>query len=362
MKTRRHLSFGSTPSFQNLYEEINKLTDNKGRLAYANYDPSLGEPPTEAQIDLLQNYKVDMPTLTFKGSEKLHGENMAVCYSKGELWVQGRNHIRTLLGDQNGMAQFVEDTKGEWLTLFKQIVNMYDEVNLSTSTIVIDCEWAGGSIQKGNAACSGTDKGAYIFDYCRVVSNDTGDTHYKSTESLVTPQGKSIYLLNSFGTYTLTLDFNKPDECEEKLENLALTIEENSPIAKYFNKPDNVGEGVYLWGIYNVTPTRLKAKGEKHGGKPKVKKTNGHGLPNNVKAKLQTLADKLTPVWRITQAITETEATEKKHIGLILKWVMEDIQKEEQPALEDANIEFKQVQGFVVSIVKDYYSDTLKGC
>ena len=73
MSVRRHLNFGSTPSFQNLYKEINKLTDNKGRLAYANYDPSLGEPPTEEQVELLQNYKCVMPTITFTGSEKLHG-------------------------------------------------------------------------------------------------------------------------------------------------------------------------------------------------------------------------------------------------------------------------------------------------
>jgi len=360
MSTRRHIGFGSTPNFQNLYKEVNRLTDNKGRLAYANYDPSLGEPPTEAQIELLQNYKVDMPTITFKGSEKLHGENMAVCYSQGEMWVQGRNHIRTLLGDQNGMAQFVESTRDEWLKLFMQIVHQ-EEMDDQDHTIVIDCEWAGGSIQKGNAACSGTDKGAYIFDYCRVVPNDTDESQYKSTKDLNIPIDKSIYLMNSFASYEATLDFNKPQDCEETLNQLALTIEENSPIAKFFNKSDNVGEGVYLWATYNGQVLRLKAKGLKHGGKPKVKKTNGHSLSDDQKATMEALADKLTPEWRLTQAITETEATEQKHIGKVLKWVMQDIVKEEQPTLEAAGIEFKQVQGFVVDITKDYYFDSLKG-
>ena len=90
MSVRRHLGFGSTPSFKNLYIEVLRNTDNKGRLPYANFDPSLGEPPTEEQVELLKTYKPTMPILTFTGSEKLHGENMAVCYSQGELWDQGQ--------------------------------------------------------------------------------------------------------------------------------------------------------------------------------------------------------------------------------------------------------------------------------
>jgi len=102
MKIRRHIKFPDTPWFNKVYIEINKVTDNKARLVYANYDPSPGKPPTEEQIKKLQNYKTNLPILTFTGSEKLHGENCAVCLSNGEMWVQGRKHIRTLLDDQNG--------------------------------------------------------------------------------------------------------------------------------------------------------------------------------------------------------------------------------------------------------------------
>jgi hypothetical protein len=359
MSTRRHIGFGSTPSFSNLYNDVKKLTDRNGRLAYANYDPTLGEPPTPAQIELLQNYKVDMPTLTFTGSEKLHGENMAVCLSNGELWVQGRNHVRTLLGDQNGMAQFVEDTKDEWVDLLYQLANTWD-TDVTTHTIVIDCEWAGANIQKGNAACSGTPKGAYIFDYCRIVNNENNESEYKRTDTLSTPEDIPIYLMSDFTKYEITLDFNNQDKCEQLLADLALQIENNSPIAKFFDKPDNVGEGVYLWSTYNNEVLRLKAKGEKHGGKPKEKKPNGHTLSDSKKEELAILADKLTPVWRINQAITETEATEKKHIGKILEWIKNDILKEEIQTLESTQTELKQVQGFIVEIVKNYYFNSLK--
>lgn len=360
MSVRRHLGFGSTPNFPNLYKEVQRNTDNSGRLAHANYDPSLGISPTDAQIELLQNYQCEMPLITFRGSEKLHGENMAVCYSQGEVWVQGRNQVRTILGDQNGMAAFVEKTKQQWVQLSLLLADKYN-ISLATHTIVIDCEWAGGNIQKGNAACSGTAKAAYIFDFCRIVNNDTDESQYKSTKGLTIPADTSIYLMSSFDSYSVLLDFNDPLACETALKALAESIEDDSSIAKHFDKPDNVGEGAYLWALHSGKVYRLKAKGEKHGGKPKEKKTSKKTLTDDEKEALETLADKLTPVWRITQAITETNSTERKHVGEVIKWVIADIAKEEAPALADANIELKQVNGFVASIVKDYFFDHIKG-
>ena len=360
MSVRRHLKFPDTPNWHNFYKQISASLVTADRLAYANYDPSLGEPPTEAQKELLQSYKPNMPTLTFTGTEKLHGENMAVCYSKGEIWVQGRTQVRTLLGDQNGMALFVETIKDTWLDLFNQISCMY-KVDTDLFTIVLDCEWAGGNIQKGNAACSGTDKGAYIFDHCRVINNDTSETHFKDTRSLNIPEGKSIYLMSSFGSYELVLDLNSPLKCEEDLKALALQVEEHSPIAKYFDKPNNVGEGVYLTCFIDNTLLRLKTKGTKHGGKPKqprVPKTTA--TPEEVKH-LESIADKVTPEWRLNQAITETNATERKHLGQVIKWVIADIAKEEEPILVEEKIELKNLNRYISVIVKDYYFDSIKG-
>ena len=345
MSNVRHLGFGSTPTFANLYKEVARHTDNSGRLAYAKYDPSLGEPPTEAQKELLQNYKVEMPVLTFKGSEKLHGENMAVCYSNDELWIQGRNHVRTVSEDQNGMAAFVEQTRSTWMQMVN-LLSSRDSVNTSTHTIVFDCEWAGGNIQKGNAACSGVDKGAYLFDYYRVVSNeDDADQVLHSTQGVgYRPHG--IYNMAAFGALEVTLDFNKPEECEDTLKKIATVFEEHSPIAEHFEKPDNVGEGVYFYCMAAGThPTyRLKTKGMKHGGKPKIPR-EPHRLPSDAEViAIDVLANALTPEWRLSQAIDETKATEMKHIGEVIKWVMTDIHKEEQPAIEAASIPLKLAQ------------------
>ena len=360
MSVRRHISFGSTPNWRNCYAEVKAAQDSAGRLAYANYDPSLGIPPTDEQKELLQSYQPVMPTILFKGSEKLHGENMAVCYSQGEIWVQGRNHIRTVLGDQNGMAAFVEKTKRRWDHIFEELAQVY-RINTYEYTIVIDCEWAGGNIQKGNAACSGADKGAYIFDYFRVVNNDTDERQAYSTAGLTVFPEDSIYLMSSFGSYELLLDFNNPEECEQLLNNLVKDIEDNSPIAHYFNKPENVGEGLYLYGSDGNCTYRLKAKGEKHGGKPKEPRKPKQATSPEEVEKLTAIADKVTPTWRLTQAITEVNATEPKHLGEVIKWVIADIAKEELPVLIEADVELKNLSRYISAIVKAYYFDSIKG-
>jgi len=355
---KRHIGFGSTPNFSNFYKELQHHTDPEGRLAYANYDPSLGEPPTEEQKIKLNEYKPHMPTLTFIGSEKLHGENMAVCYTNQELWTEARNYIRTILEDQNGMAMFVESTREIWLGLINQLAEMHN-INTTTHTIAINMEWAGGNIQRGNAACSGTDKATYIFDYFQVIDNATEERQYLSTENLQIPLNCNIYLMRNFGTYSITLDLNNPKECEKQLQELALNIEENSPIAKYFNKPDNVGEGVYLW-CKNNTMLRLKAKGEKHGGKRKSPKPPKQKLTDEESKHLAAIAAKVTPVWRITQGITEVNATEKKHVSKVIKWVLNDVAKEESPLLIEEKIELKSISKYVATEVRNYFFDYLK--
>ena len=340
-----HYGFGATPRFSNLYKTIKSTT----QYHYAMNNNINFEDPTIEQLEILEN--VQLPILTFTGSEKLHGENMAVCYLDGNIYCQGRNRVVTMDNDQNGMAQFVENHKAVFEQMFKSAAAAPGE------TIVLDGEWAGGNIQKGNAACSGIGKAFFMFDYYRIINLDGEETLQVNKFSSIS---NGIYLMKSFSSLRLTLDFNKPKECEDALLALALSIEENSPIAKYFYKPDNVGEGAYLWCVSSDHPTyRLKTKGEKHGGKPKTKREHSGPTSEEV-TKLTAIAEQLTPVWRINQAISETGATTMKSMGAVMKWVSQDILKEEMPTILSSGFEFKQLQKYTSKIVKDYFIDYLK--
>jgi len=355
---RRHLHYGSIPNWPNFYKQVARMSDNQARYDYASYDPTLGEKPTEAQAKLLQEFKPDMPTIELFGSEKLHGENMAVCYSSGEIWVQGRNSIRTVLGDQNGMAQFVEQHKSTFQTIFDEVAETcYLDTN--EVTIVLDGEWAGGNIQRGNAACSGTDKAFYLFDLCRIISNETGEVQSYVSTFGIEHKDHFIYNLAEFGRYNITLDLNDKEGSYTKLEELMLSIEEKSPIAAFFDKPNNVGEGVVFHCVVNDEVLRLKVKGEKHGGKPKTPKDPKRSLTSEQAELLDNMASRVTPVWRLTQAITETNATEMKHMGEVIKWVLKDIVKEDLDLLTEASISLKDARAFIVPIIRDYYTNYL---
>ncbi len=354
---KRHLGFGSTPNFKNLRYTLeshaiyNWLADN-------GYDPV--EEMAKEELPVSVEYmKLDLPILTFTGTEKVHGTNMAVCLTGNDVWVQNRNKIVTpgKDTDQDGMAQYVADNLKAWTRLLYVIV-ADGRIDLSTHTIVIDCEWAGGKIMNGNASCSGTDKAAYIFKYFRVVSNKDDSSEYFPFVYNVNAE-EGMYKLSSFGLSALTIDFNDPEKAIADLKILAEHVEDNSEIAKFYGKLDNVGEGVYLTAWHGDELLRLKTKGDKHGGKPKVKRENYTVITDKDAKAIDDLAQTVTPEWRLNQAIRETGATSEKHTGLVIKWMIDDIRKEEEPTMREAGLEFKQIQGTVVSIIKEYFFDSL---
>ena len=106
---------------------------------------------------------------------------------------------------------------------------------------------------------------------------------------------------------------------------------------------------------------RLKAKGEKHGGKPKTPRQPKVPMTDEQSILYTKLANDVTPVWRISQAITETGATEMKHVGTVIGWIMQDIIKEELDFLVANNVSMKDINRFITPIIKDYYFDSIKG-
>ncbi len=101
------------------------------------------------------------PTLTFKGTVKLHGSNGSVCFHKDEMWVQSRTNIIEVGEDNHGCANFVEATKEHWLALRDDIRHNYNCIDDFIITIFF--EWAGKGIQS-KVAISQVDKFAMIYD------------------------------------------------------------------------------------------------------------------------------------------------------------------------------------------------------
>ena len=89
------IKYPSIDQYRNVIRQVKLMTSYQGKDEDGNavYDNS-----------------IPMPTLTFKGTVKIHGTNAAVCHdpSTKVLWTQSRKNIITSGKDNAGFALFVE--------------------------------------------------------------------------------------------------------------------------------------------------------------------------------------------------------------------------------------------------------------
>ena len=125
---KKHISYPKIVQFRNVVSNINReITytglDEEGK---AIYDPS-----------------IEKPTLTFKGTVKLHGTNASVCFnSKDGFWIQSRRNIITVEKDNAGFAFFAESKKEEFQDLIDVII-LENNIDINKYTVSIYGEWAG---------------------------------------------------------------------------------------------------------------------------------------------------------------------------------------------------------------------------
>jgi len=293
----------------------------------------------------------------------VHNSNAGVCFNKSDgIWVQSRENIITPLSDNAGFAFFVETNKTAFLEILNQIAEKF-EINLDENTISLYGEWAGSSIQKG-VAITNIPKSFFIFGIKITPHVETDEerkekpaywvdyTTFKNVEA-------KIFNVNDFKTFEIEIDFKHPELVQNKIVEMTLSVEEECPIAKEFGF-SGVGEGI-VFTYVNDKGQRVsfKSKGEKHATGSKVKTVKP---VDDVRiAKLQELADKVTPEWRLDQMLTNTfnlingGELDIKRLGEYIKNVSFDVLKEDADIISDAGFEFKDIVKYVSEIAKKYF-------
>ncbi|CAF2055976.1 unnamed protein product [Rotaria magnacalcarata] len=308
----------------------------------------------------------ELPTLKFIGTVKLHGTNSAIGYHKDlGHWLQSRNNILTPLRDNAGFAlnmdHLADQLLHEYILPASSTIREYYEQGRK---IVVYGEWCGGNIQK-NVAISGLTKMFVIFKI-RIVEeikttvkekneqDDTGEnkTKIKKHSVWIDPKEwsnvkwhkKSIYNIYDFPTYEIDIDFNSPLLSQNKLIEITEEVERQCPVGTYF-KQIGIGEGV-VWTEWEKTRggVTFKVKGEKHS----VSKVKTLAPVDAEKlANLQEFVEYACTENRMHQGLDylrELQITiEMKNIGIFLKWLINDIIKEEKDTMEESNIDPKDV-------------------
>lgn len=249
------------------------------------------------------------------------------------------NITKTKTGDNAGFAFFVESKKEVFRELFKLIDSK------DADYITIFGEWAGGNIQKG-VAINGLPKMFVVFDIKLSYDDIDRDSIYFDIDDIkkIRSVENNIYNIYDFPTFELNIDFNEPAESQNKIVELTLAVEEECPVGKAFG---NIGVGEGIVGTYfneDGSKYRFKSKGIKHSAS-KVKKlaeVNTEKLEN-----IKEFVEYSVTENRLNQGIEKVFGIgceiDIKRMGEFIKWVNNDVIKEELDTISDNGLEPKDI-------------------
>jgi len=324
----------------------------------------------------------ELPVLKFIGTVKLHGTNSAIGYQKDSgHWCQSRNNVLTPQKDNAGFAQYIDPLADQLFNdyVLPQSPAIREQYELGRK-IVIFGEWCGGNIQKNVAIC-GLPKMFVIFkvrvreeietttatteDEAAAVDKEQENTKYSfwldpKEWSHIKWHEKLIYNIYDFPTYEIDIDFQSPILSQNKLIEITDAVERQCPVGAYFNKI-GVGEGV-VWTEWEKTRGGLtfKVKGEQHS----VSKVKTLAPVDTEKlANIQEFIDYACTENRMLQGLDylrEQQLTiEMKNMGTFLKWLVNDIIKEEKDTMEKSNIDGKDVGRAVQTKARTWFQQNL---
>tara|TARA_R110000824_G_scaffold12226_7_gene53680 strand:- start:75400 stop:76440 length:1041 start_codon:yes stop_codon:yes gene_type:complete len=298
-----------------------------------------------------------LPTIKYRGTVKLHGTNSAICKNlqTGEITLQSRSRVITIEDDNHGFAQFVSGV---------DVNSVFDLVDTSGEAretedegqkdcVVIFGEWCGGNIQKG-VALSQLEKMFVIFAIkCKGVwLHDDELKNVKCVDS-------KVYNVLDYPHYSMEIDFQNPELFQNKLGDITLEVEKECPVGKGFDV-EGIGEGVVWVPVdpeWNSSKFWFKVKGEKH-SVTKVKKLAAVDI-EKVKT-VNEFIDKVVTDNRLLQGVEFVKSEKKvsevsrEHIGDFIRWIYNDVIKEETDTIEASGLEAKELGGPIAKRTKEW--------
>lgn len=340
---KKHISYPKIQQFRNTVADINRAATFIG---------------VDGDGNAIYDQMAKKPTVTFKGTVKLHGTNASVCFnSNNGFWVQSRKNIITPYKDNAGFAFFAESNKVQFCALLDEVINEH-QIDTKEFTVSIYGEWAGKGVQKA-VGISQLPKAFYIFG---VKVSKPGDSDFKSywlPSSHLRNKECGIFNVEDYQTFSVDVDFNMPQLAINEFTKITEAVEKECPISKALGIDGGVGEGVVWAGEYKGSVYRFKVKGEKHSSS-KVKT-----LASVDVEKLKTVQDFVeyaVTKSRFDQAIENVFAGDSlntKGIGSLIRWTINDIIAEESDTMNKNNLEPKDVNKYISGKVREMFFEEM---
>jgi hypothetical protein len=154
---------------------------------------------------------------------------------------------------------------------------------------------------------------------------------------------QNIYNILQFPTFSIDIDFNNPELVQNKLVELTTNVEKECPVAKQFGI-SGTGEGI-CWEYINGNERYIfKVKGEKHSSShvKKLGAVNVEEIEN-----IKTFVEYAVTENRLLQGIDKMRELglpiESKTTGDYLRWVYNDVIKEEGDTIAENHIDVKKI-------------------
>ena len=308
------------------------------------------------------NYDVEYPTITFSGTVKLHGTNTGICYDTNseEIWFQSRENIITPEKDNAGFAFFANFIKEDFRNYFEVLEETY---NIKDSIISIFGEWAGPGIQKGVGISKISKKSFFIFDV-KITPNDleNNKVSWLNLKDIQWLDLDSVFYICGFPTYTIDIDFNQPELIQNKLVELTEAVEAACPVSKQLKVEDEcIGEGIVWRAKVNNEVFRFKVKGEAHSSsKEKTIASVDIEKINSINEFVEYAVTENRLLQGVEQVFTSKgEELDIKKMGDFIKWVSNDVIKEESDTMVENNLEPKDIGSTLSTKARKWFMNYL---
>lgn len=238
--------------------------------------------------------------------------------------------------------------KEEWLK-YKYDIQVEDNHNYFANNILVH----NSNIQKG-IAISGLPNMWVLFalKVDDVYKDFSQYPHLKMEEH-------RIFNIYQFENYTVDVDFNHPEIAQNKIVELTLKVEEQCPVGKHFGKT-GIGEGIVFECITDDSRYIFKSKGEKH-SVSKVKTVASVDI--EAIESMQEFVDYAVTENRMKQGIDKMIEMgiplEMKSTGEYLRWVYNDVIKEEVDTIVKNQIDLKKIGSFISTKARIYWQKHL---
>lgn len=307
--------------------------------------------------DAIYDQSKPIPTLKFRGTVKLHGTNAGIVYDieTDSFTYQSRERELSLTSDNAGFMLAQMKHEDLWKHHFRGLVLYADR---RPTKIIYFGEWCGQGIQKG-VAVSELPKMFVIF--ARKFIYEDGETQWMSLERFDQMDGieKIARFIDEFPTYEIEIDFNHPELAQNKMIEITEEVEKECPVGKAFGV-SGIGEGV-VWTCvsdgWNDSGTWFKVKGERH-STSKVKTLAAVDV--EAVANLKAFVDSAVTEARLEQGLDnlvreQLKPVEMTSMGDFLRWVYNDVIKEEQDTIVANGLDPKKLGGAIANVARPWF-------